>query len=66
MKLIVSLLAVSLFAHSALAADGPVEVDRIVAVVNSEVITRSDLRLRVDQVTRQLSRQGTTLPPAAT
>ena len=64
MKLIVSLLAVSLFAHSALAADGPVEVDRIVAVVNSEVITRSDLRLRVDQVTRQLSRQGTTLPPA--
>ena len=64
MKLIVSLLAASLFAHSALAADGPVEVDRIVAVVNSEVITRSDLRLRVDQVTRQLSRQGTTLPPA--
>jgi len=39
-------------------------VDRIVAVVNSEVITRSDLRLRVGQVTRQLSRQGTPLPPA--
>ncbi|WP_366143653.1 peptidylprolyl isomerase [Zoogloea sp.] len=64
MKLIVTLLAVSLFASSALAADGPMEVDRIVAVVNSEVITRSDLRLRVGQVTRQLSRQGTPLPPA--
>lgn len=64
MKLIVSLLAASLFSHSALAAEGPVEVDSIVAVVNSEVITRSDLRLRVEQVTRQLSRQGTALPPA--
>lgn len=64
MKLIVSLLAASLFTHSALAADGPVEVDSIVAVVNSEVITRSDLRLRIEQVTRQLSRQGTALPPA--
>lgn len=64
MKLIVSLLAASLFTHSALAAEGLVEVDRIVAVVNSEVITRSDLRLRVEQVTRQLSRQGTALPPA--
>ena len=64
MKLIVTLLAASLFASSAPAADGPLEVDRIVAVVNSEVITRSDLRLRVGQVTRQLSRQGTPLPPA--
>ena len=64
MKLIVTLLAASLLAHSALAADGPVEVDRIVAVVNSEAITRSDLRQRIEQVTRQLSRQGTPLPPS--
>jgi len=65
MKLIFTLLAASLIANSPLAAaDGPVEVDRIVAVVNSEVITRSDLRQRVEQVTRQLSRQGTPLPPA--
>ncbi|MDD3352117.1 peptidylprolyl isomerase [Zoogloea sp.] len=63
MKLIVSLLAASLLAGAALAAD-PIEVDRIVAVVNSEVITRTDLRARIDQVTRQLSRQGTPLPPA--
>jgi peptidyl-prolyl cis-trans isomerase SurA len=62
MKLIVSLLAASLLAH------GPgrqaIEVDRIVAVVNSDVITRTELRQRVEQVTRQLSRQGTPLPPA--
>lgn len=64
MKLIVSLLAATLLASTAFAANGPVEVDRIVAVVNSEVITRADLRMRVAQVTRQLSRQGTPLPAA--
>ena len=64
MKLIVSLLAASLLAHTALAADQAIEVDRIVAVVNSDVITRTELRQRVEQVTRQLSRQGTSLPPA--
>jgi len=64
MKRIVSLLAASLLAHAALAADQAIEVDRIVAVVNSDVITRTELRQRVEQVTRQLSRQGTTLPPA--
>lgn len=64
MKRIVSLLAAFLLSSIASAANGPVEVDRIVAVVNSEVITRSDLRMRVAQVTRQLSRQGTPLPAA--
>ena len=64
MRLIVSLLAATLLASTAFAANGPVEVDRIVAVVNSEVITRADLRMRVAQVTRQLSRQGTPLPAA--
>lgn len=63
MKLIATLIAASLFAHAAV-ADGPVEVDRIVAVVNSEVITRAELRQRIEQVTRQLTRQGTPLPPA--
>ena len=63
MKRIVSFLAASLFALAALAADGAIEVDRIVAVVNSDVITRTELRQRVEQVTRQLSRQGTPLPP---
>lgn len=63
MKLIATLIAASLFAHATLAAS-PVEVDRIVAVVNSEVITKAELRQRVEQVTRQLNRQGTPLPPS--
>lgn len=63
MKRILSLIAASLISHAALAA-APVEVDRIVAVVNSDAITQSDLRQRLEQVTRQLNRQGTPLPPA--
>ena len=38
------------------------EVDRIAAVVNNEVITALELRERIAQVTRQLQRQGTELP----
>jgi len=39
-------------------------VDRIVAVVNDDVITLNELNDRVALVTRQLQRQGATLPPA--
>ena len=39
-------------------------VDRIVAVVNSEVITKAELAERVKTVTQQLRQQGTPLPPA--
>ncbi|MHB1372851.1 MAG: peptidylprolyl isomerase [Thauera sp.] len=45
------------------AAPRAVEVDRIVAVVNSEVITALQLRARVEQAKRQLGRQGVELPP---
>ncbi|NTV10903.1 MAG: molecular chaperone SurA, partial [Zoogloea sp.] len=41
----------------------PVEVDRIVAVVNNEVLTQAELQAKVAQVTRQLGKQGTSLPP---
>jgi peptidyl-prolyl cis-trans isomerase SurA len=41
-----------------------VPVDRIVAVVNDEVITQNDLTERVSLVVRQLQRQGGQLPPA--
>ncbi|HNE17250.1 MAG TPA: peptidylprolyl isomerase, partial [Rhodocyclaceae bacterium] len=58
---LLALLATLVFTHAAWAA-GPVEVDRIVAVVNSDVVTRSDLRLKVEQISRQLTRQGTPLP----
>ena len=39
-----------------------VAVDRIVAVVNDEVITQNDLSERVNLVVRQLQRQGGELP----
>jgi peptidyl-prolyl cis-trans isomerase SurA len=42
----------------------PVQVDRIVAVVNSEVVTSREVAERVKAVTQQLSQQGTPLPPA--
>ena len=41
-----------------------VPVDRIVAVVNDEVITQNDLNERVQLVVRQFQRQGGQLPPA--
>ena len=40
-----------------------IPVDRIVAVVNDEVITQNDLAERVSLVMRQLQRQGGELPP---
>jgi peptidyl-prolyl cis-trans isomerase SurA len=45
------------------AAPKVLTVDRIVAVVNSEVITQLDLSLRAKLAAAQLSRQGTALPP---
>jgi peptidyl-prolyl cis-trans isomerase SurA len=41
----------------------PVEVDRVVAVVNEEAITQHELRSRATAVERQLRSQGTQLPP---
>jgi peptidyl-prolyl cis-trans isomerase SurA len=38
-------------------------IDRIVAVVNDEVITRNDLNERVNRAENQLKRQGTAAPP---
>src|SRR5262245_54448662 len=46
-------------------AQGPVLVDRIVAVVNKEVITFSELNAAVASAERQLRRQGTASPPRA-
>ncbi|MDQ7991004.1 MAG: peptidylprolyl isomerase [Candidatus Dactylopiibacterium sp.] len=61
--LIQALLAVvamsaSLHAHGA-------ELDRVAAVVNDEVITASELRVRVTQAEQQLSMQGTPVPAPA-
>ncbi len=45
------------------ATAAPVEVDRIVAVVNNGVITEIELNRRVDQVLRQMAAQRTQAPP---
>ncbi len=62
------LAALALGANGALAqkaATSPVVlVDRIVAVVNSEVITGGELAVRVKTVAQQLRQQGTPLPAA--
>lgn len=42
---------------------GVVELDRIVAVVNTDVITQNDLAERLANIVRQLQKQGTKLPP---
>ena len=44
-------------------ASQPVPVDRVVAVVNDEVITRHDLRTRFDSALAQLKRQAMQAPP---
>lgn len=41
-----------------------VAVDRILAVVNKEVITSREVAARIKTVTQQLGQQGTSLPPA--
>ncbi|WP_291987879.1 peptidylprolyl isomerase [Candidatus Accumulibacter sp. ACC007] len=41
----------------------PLPADRIVAVINDEVITHHELRSRLASALGQLQRQGTTLPP---
>ena len=41
----------------------PAAIDRIVAVVNDEVITQHELRARLDSALGQLQRQGMSSPP---
>jgi peptidyl-prolyl cis-trans isomerase SurA len=42
----------------------PEEIDRVIAVVNSDVVTASELRMRIVSVERQLRRQNIEIPPA--
>ncbi|GBG15600.1 peptidyl-prolyl cis-trans isomerase SurA [Novimethylophilus kurashikiensis] len=43
--------------------DKVVQIDRIIAVVDNDVITRSELDDRLKIVTKQLQQQGTPMPP---
>lgn len=58
----VAIVSGSVFAQGRAPAS-PVEADRIVAVVNDEVITLYDLRSRLETALSQLKQQGTPLPP---
>jgi peptidyl-prolyl cis-trans isomerase SurA len=49
-------------ANAPIEGDGQPVVDRIVAVVNSDIITLSDLDNRTNMIAAQLTRQGITLP----
>ena len=60
--LCVAIVSGSVFAQGRAPAS-PVEADRIVAVVNDEVITLFDLRTRLETALSQLKQQGTPLPP---
>jgi peptidyl-prolyl cis-trans isomerase SurA len=69
-RLLSSLFLLAALAGPALAADqpaakasGPIEADRIVALVGDDVITQHELRVRLDSAVSQLKRQGTPLPP---
>jgi len=69
MNRLISRLALALLACTAGAATAldatprAVEVDRIVAVVNNEPITATQLRESLERAIRRLAQQGTELPP---
>ena len=44
---------------------GPVMLNRVVAIVNEEIIVSSELQQSISQVTRQLQAKQTELPPRA-
>lgn len=58
-----ALLSAIPMAMAAEAKPTPITLDRIVAVVNSDVITQLELSDRLRTVTQQLQKQGTPLPP---
>lgn len=62
-RLFVVLLAVSVGAGPALAQQQP--LDRIVAVVNEDVVLASELQEEMQQISTQLRAQGAQLPPRA-
>jgi peptidyl-prolyl cis-trans isomerase SurA len=67
MKFLLPVVSLSVFLAGAVSmparAVEPVPADRIVAIINDEVITLHELRNRVNTAVGQLQRQGTPLPP---
>jgi peptidyl-prolyl cis-trans isomerase SurA len=65
MRAILAVIALSLLCGPAALAQRLELVDRIVAIVNKEVVTASELRERVAFAERELKRQGTPAPEPA-
>jgi peptidyl-prolyl cis-trans isomerase SurA len=65
LRVFLAVIALSLLCGSAALAQRLELVDRIVAVVNKEVVTASELRERVAYAERELKRQGTPAPEPA-
>lgn len=65
MRAVLAMIALSLLCGSAALAQRLELVDRIVAIVNKEVVTASELRERVAYAERELKRQGTPAPEPA-
>lgn len=61
-RVVMSLLSLALLGTAALADTQVERIDRIVAVVNDDVITATDLEEQIVNVTRQLQQQRTTVP----
>jgi peptidyl-prolyl cis-trans isomerase SurA len=59
--IVITALQLPIFAHAR--STNPVEVDRIVAVVNDEVITMQELQSRLASIERQMREQNVPLPP---
>jgi len=66
-SLILGLSLIFTFSNSGLSAEQSqdVELDRVVAIVNNDVITSSELKDRIDQIKQQLAQKHTQLPPEA-
>lgn len=62
LMLVASIASIVALSSPSLAARA-IPVDRVVAVVNNEVITAVELRDRIQQAVRQLQRQSVQLPP---
>lgn len=58
-----SLLAALWMAPAAAVANSARSVDRIVAIVNSEVITERELEVRTEAIRKRIQREGGALPP---
>jgi peptidyl-prolyl cis-trans isomerase SurA len=56
-------LCLSLFTTTTLSEEEIQDLDSIVAVINEDIIVRSELNSRIDQLTAEMAQRGTGLPP---